>query len=300
MAGERLVLYVDILGFKQLVSREPLENMVARFDRIYGALGATAVYHEGREAEAVSVLATVERQDVINASGRSGNRFAFEAATQMTLFMMSDSVIVYSKPLSRADQDFIDQLSTILRLARTILFKLLDNNLPSRGALAFGEFHAEPADDIYVGRALVEAYDYAERQDWIGTLVAPSLSSDVEALERASANVEWCNNRGIAVPGFDYLLFDVPVKNDSPDCTSLWCRMARVLLRYSGIGGHCRHEYRTTHRLYVANWATSVYARDFAGSELAATGLRSTPDVARKYENTLSFLDIASRVGFAA
>lgn len=300
MAHERLLFYFDILGFKKLVLRDSLEEMVRRFDEIYSALGATAIQYETRQAEAVSILATVERQDAIESSGRPGKRLAFETTTQMTLLIMSDSIIIYSKPLSRDDADFRGRLSAMLRIGRAVLDKLLEYNLPSRGALSFGEFHADPADGVYVGKALVEAYECAESQDWIGAVVAPSLSADVEAMYRASAVAEWRNNRAMALPGWDYRLWDVPIKKRSPDCGSSWCKVARRLLRFTGAFAHCQHEWRGTQTLFVVNWATTLRPRGFANSELAVAGLRAAPDVARKYKNTLLFLERASRESFAA
>jgi hypothetical protein len=300
MPNDRLLLYFDILGFKKLVLREPLERMVERFDQIYSALGTTAVHHETRQAEDLSVADVAERQDAIATSGRQGKRAAFETATHMTLLIMSDSIIVYSKPLSRSDLAFQERLSAMLRIGRTLLDKLLEYSLPCRGALSFGEFHADPSDGIYVGSALVEAYEYAESQDWIGAVVAPSLHHDVDAMQRTSTMVEWPKARSTAVPQWDYRLWDVPLKRLSDDCTNLLCGTTRRLLRRTPIAMHCKHEWRGVQRLYVLNWATSPHASRFAQSQLVVTGLCASQDVARKYKNTLSFLNQVARARLAA
>jgi hypothetical protein len=296
MAQELLLLYFDILGFKKLVQRQPLDVMVKRFDQIYSALGETAVNYETREAEAVSIVATVERQEAIASAGRGGKRAAFEAATGMTLLMMSDSIIIYSQPISRAHAEFQNRVAAMLRIGRSVLDKLLEYGLPARGAVSFGEFYAAPVDGVYVGRALVEAYEWAESQDWIGAVVAPSLAADVEVMQQAAVDSEWRSNRGMALPGWDYVLWDVPFKK-ARDCGRLWCRIRRSLTRFNLLESHCRHEWLGTERLYALNWATSPHASRFAQSQITNDGLRAGPEVARKYRNTLLFLERTMREG---
>jgi hypothetical protein len=184
----------------------------------------------------------------------------------------------------------------MLRIGRTVLDELLQHNLASRGAISFGDFHANPADEIYVGRALVEAYEWAESQDWIGVVVAPSLAMDVRALEVASRSIEWATDRGVALAHWDFVSWDVPFKSRSLACGSLLCRA----WRFTGLAVHCRHEWLGRQRLYVVNWTTTPRAREFPASELAAAGLREPPEVARKYKNTLTFLKQMSRAGLAA
>ena len=267
MSHERLVAYFDILGFKNLVLSESLESMVGKFGQIYTTIGAAAVRHEAVQQNVLSVMAIAERYDKIEASALSGIRRAFEEATQMTLLILSDSVIVYSAPLRRTDEDFQRHLSTMLRVSRTVLDKLLEYGLPVRGAISYGEFYVDAANGIYVGRALVEAYGAAETQEWIGVVVAPTLGDDIAAMEQAFSMALWRENRWLVRPDWDYVMLDVPFKKGSK-------------------------------RMYVVNWATSPNASKFATSELFTVGTRSTPHVALKYTNTLRFLDEAARKGF--
>jgi len=198
MAYERLLAYFDILGFKSLVLRDPLEKMVERFGHIYTTIGAAAVRHEAAGQDALSVAAIADRYNQIESFDLAGVRSAFEDATQMTLLIMSDSVIMYSTPLAKSDERFRRQLSAMLRISRTVLEKLLEYQLPARGAISYGEFYADSANGIYVGRALVEAYETAESQEWIGAVAAESLSGELASMHQSFTMEDWRKNRWLA------------------------------------------------------------------------------------------------------
>jgi hypothetical protein len=300
MKPERFVFYCDILGFKNLVLRGPLEKMVSLFVDIYSTIGRTAIAHASRQADAISVADIAERQDAIESSDPQAKRAAFESETRTTLLLMSDSVVIYSEPLKRDDARFFRELSSMVRIARKVLETLLDHNLPSRGALSFGEFYVDAANSIYVGKALVEAYELAESQEWIGAVIGQSLTEDLSEMNRTFPADEWQKHRWLAMSNWDYLLYDVPVKKQTRDCESFWCKAKRFAFRYARIKDHCRHEWCGSRRLYVANWATSPNAHKFAQSELFAAGVRAELAIARKYRNTLSFLEHVARTRLAA
>ena len=48
-----------------------------------------------------------------------------------------------------------------------------------RGAIAHGEFYADPKANAYVGKALIDAYKLEEDQDWLGL----SLHDSVEVVK---------------------------------------------------------------------------------------------------------------------
>lgn len=88
---------------------------------------------------------------------------------------------------------------------RAFFQRMLLRRIPLRGSLTVGKFYVE-SDAILIGPALVEAYDYAERQDWLGFVLTP----------KACRHLKGYNKDGRSV--YDILLehyyrpWDVPIK----------------------------------------------------------------------------------------
>lgn len=80
----------------------------------------------------------------------------------------SDTFIIFSEDDSDLSFQAIDLIS------RWLMFSLLRRNIPVRGAIACGPFYADNSNRIYLGQALLEAYEWGENQDWIGMLLCPS------------------------------------------------------------------------------------------------------------------------------
>ena len=178
---------------------------------------------------------------------------------------MSDSVVLYSAPIRRTSQEFDAKLSALVRISRTIIEKLLEFSLPARGALAFGQFYADTNNGIYVGRGLVEAYEEAESQEWIGAVFAPSLTDAMAAMESSFTMEKLKANSWLARAKWDYIRIDVPFKN------------------------HVQSRY-------VVHWATAPLAQHVLNGELLMTGAASTNlRVATKYANTINYLNACGR-----
>jgi hypothetical protein len=85
----------------------------------------------------------------------------------------SDTFLFYSPPNSNLPFNTIDWVGNLLA-------NIIQTGIcPFRGALAYGEFWADEDNRIYAGGALLEAHQYAEAQDWIGFVVAPSALSQI-------------------------------------------------------------------------------------------------------------------------
>jgi len=54
------------------------------------------------------------------------------------------------------------------------MFFLIQAEIPARGAIAFGELYADASERIFYCKGLIQAYEYAEEQDWIGLILSPS------------------------------------------------------------------------------------------------------------------------------
>jgi len=106
----------------------------------------------------------------------------------------SDTFILYAPGDSR------ECFETINSAAGNFFTDMVRDVGPLRGALTCGRFYADRARNIFVGPALIDAHDYAEKQDWIGYVLTPQA---VEELSKMKPPVVW--------PG-DYVWWKVPVK----------------------------------------------------------------------------------------
>ena len=83
----------------------------------------------------------------------------------------SDSIVFYTR------DDSIECLETILNVSGEFMNVVITG--PSRmirGAIAHGEFFADPTANAYVGRALIDAYKLEERQDWLSCSIGNSVA----------------------------------------------------------------------------------------------------------------------------
>ncbi len=77
-----------------------------------------------------------------------------------------------------------------------------------RGALSAGGFYSEPEYNIYVGPALIDAYEYTEKQHWIGFVISPSARSELQKINLCPPD------RG------KYAEYDVPIKTKEKNVKS--------------------------------------------------------------------------------
>ncbi|MCH7472651.1 hypothetical protein IIA79_06845 [bacterium] len=149
LEGERFLLYVDILGFRDLVQSNETRAVYMLLDQL---------------------LAQCEESKFLLKGFR-------------TLYF-SDTVLIYKESREFLERELLD----ICFIASKLWCALAANNIPCRGALAYGDFHAEMNSSgehiVFCGKALVEAHDITEGtklgNDWIGIRVCPSV---LEVLE---------------------------------------------------------------------------------------------------------------------
>ena len=77
-----------------------------------------------------------------------------------------------------------------------------------RGALSFGEFYADKENGIFLGRAFIDAYQYAEKQHWIGLVISPKARAELQKISLCPPD------RG------KYLEYDVPIKTKEKNIKS--------------------------------------------------------------------------------
>ena len=105
----------------------------------------------------------------------------------------SDTFLIYAPDDTK--QAFLSiQQTTMLFMHRLILA-----GIPFRGAMSCKEFYADKENNLFFGKALNEAYDYGEKQDWIGFILAPSAVEQVKQV-------------GLSIKSLGYEYWDIPQK----------------------------------------------------------------------------------------
>jgi hypothetical protein len=73
-------------------------------------------------------------------------------------------------------------LTEIESVARWFAYFLITAQIPLRGAISFGSMYCDFSNRIFIGEALVEAYEYGEGQDWVGFVLSPSAAAEMQRL----------------------------------------------------------------------------------------------------------------------
>ncbi len=97
--------------------------------------------------------------------------------------------------------DSEDSFGCIATTTKCFCWRVMGKSWPLRGAIGFGQFYADESNHIFLGSGLIDAYKYAEKQNWIGIIVTPKANSRLREL-----NVE-LKKRPVM-----FREYDVPVK----------------------------------------------------------------------------------------
>jgi len=138
------VAFLDVLGFRAIVGSQNSEEKLANYT-----------------------------DTVDNAIQLAG-----PCVLQYVIF--SDSVVVNS------NRDDDESFESILAACATLFAKFLQSGIAMRGAIAHGQFlrSSKPNGAFVAGRPIVEAYDYENRQNWVGIMLSPSTIARQPDLEQ--------------------------------------------------------------------------------------------------------------------
>ncbi len=99
-----------------------------------------------------------------------------KADTMVERAWFSDTFLFYS--IDDSKDSFLD----IEFFARWFTYFSISHGTPLRGAISCGDFYADNQNSIFFGQALVEAYEYGENQNWLGFLLCPSATEEMQAI----------------------------------------------------------------------------------------------------------------------
>jgi hypothetical protein len=154
--GNCWVAYFDIIGFKNL-----LKDSLGQYKTI--------------EDVTIAMDSFVEYvyYDILRKLEEKGKYWP----DKVSVHWFSDTFFLYTFDGSR------ESLNGIETLAPHFLVDVISANLAAlRGALSFGAFYANKENGIFLGPALIDAYQYAEKQHWIGFVITPKACSELQKI----------------------------------------------------------------------------------------------------------------------
>jgi hypothetical protein len=151
----RWVTYLDLLGFAELVRTEDWVNIFSKY---------------------APIIERYTREDLI-------------AEPTIEQVWFSDTFLLYSP------DDTILSFTAIDRRTRAFVEFLVSEGIPVRGAISCDDLYADKQNNIFFGKALLEAYHYGENQNWIGLILTPSSVEQLATIglpaERQSGYACW-------------------------------------------------------------------------------------------------------------
>jgi hypothetical protein len=91
---------------------------------------------------------------------------------RLKVILFSDTVVFYTL------DDTNESFDLVLKACSQSLYALLKQDIPMRGAIAYGSFRRSDQTSggaVIAGRPIIEAHHYESQQQWIGVMLAPSV-----------------------------------------------------------------------------------------------------------------------------
>lgn len=137
------ISHFDILGFKSLIEKEDqsleLELLKSKITEVISKLDAEIEKHD----------ACIDYQ------------------------FYADTFIIISK------NDRINDYPSLIRVSKNFINACIYNRIPIRGAISFGDVQLGHQKKIIIGKAFLEAHVYGEDQNWIGLILTPSATNQL-------------------------------------------------------------------------------------------------------------------------
>lgn len=147
-------------------------------------------------------------------------------------------------------------------LAKQFFVECIWKRRPLCGALSFGLFHAEKKENIYIGPAFIDAYQYVEKQEWIGLVITPKACCKLKEYDFKPFN------------NLEYTAYDVPVKGKKE-------------FKYGKITIPLETENLFSYKHYIHNQIENRINQ----MKKEAENKGADQSILFKYENTLKFIN---------
>lgn len=184
--GNCWIAYFDILGFKKLVSQ-----------------------YEGN----IDSFAKIIYKNVLDEIIKRCDRISDELDKKVDYAWFSDSFILFT------EDDTSASFSSLETALWEVIQKMMFRKHMLRAALSVGEFYANKERNTYIGPALIDAYEYAEKLEFIGQVMTPKAHDKL-------------SGPGYGINTFKYSEYQVPIKSEVVKEEKLFTRNIYSLKRY--------------------------------------------------------------------
>src|SRR5690349_20963140 len=126
---QRMLIYVDLLGFKNRVRTTPLDNVIRILRDLLYSVYVGVIRYAVRSGEPLETLTQLP------ACSPEGPTLALvldelRKRTALSVLLMSDSLVLYSDPVATDEPTFTQQLTSLVLLGRTLMLELFELQLP--------------------------------------------------------------------------------------------------------------------------------------------------------------------------
>lgn len=176
---KRWFAYFDLLGFANQVRTSEIYNVLPIYEKVL---------------EAIAEKAEPKKSKGINYS------------------WFSDTFIIFTKGHSAEEFALIEQAS------RLFFQKLILHKIAVRGALSFGDLYTQQEKNIFLGEALMDAYEYGEKQNWLNFVITPSAYKalhDIDLPMEERLNYRLVNNTNVITHHISHPVFAYAFNNGS-------------------------------------------------------------------------------------
>jgi hypothetical protein len=157
---ERVVAYFDMLGFTELIIRQPHIDAVARLSEL------NEIIEEVIEKE----------NEVYDLHKKKHGDFCFYQPIKSVRF--SDSVVFITESAT------VQQVTGMSALCSDFFGRCIGKGIPIKGAIARGEFRADFENNTFCGRPLVDAYQLSEEIEFMGVAYHHSFEKKIEPTQQ--------------------------------------------------------------------------------------------------------------------
>ena len=216
-------------------------------------------------------------RDVLKQALDTGKR----SNVKCKFIFFSDSFIFYT------DDDSHDAFSCI-EVTSSLFFRAMflgKEKIPMRGCLNVGRFCADEDNRIFFGPALIEAYDCAEGQNWIGFVLSEKTREKLSSFESAGIKSGYKNR---------YVEYLVPYKKEpnekEPKLRNLLAYNLNLLTTIGNTGQARGQQYELWTALGFMKYVAQMLSIKKGNQSIDVEESSDYEEIITKYDNTEKFM----------
>ena len=276
----RIVAFLDILGFSRLVENSSPMQVVRAFHEIFSSILISRYREIQNEIVELALVPDSKEQakplfeKLKYASSILSKDGTVESKDELDTFLkgifpfhymiVSDSIIVYSDVVVE-NTNIVDVFEEFVVFVRHLVVSSLLRRLPLRGAISFGEFYVDDRNSIYFGKSLLDAIKLEKQQNWIGCIISENLNDII---------ADYLSTRSFPIPK----------------------QIVPTLRHIHPLAGHTINRYpvplhkKPPMEAFIVNWYGALIGKIQLNDGFFDSELTGIPSIDVKYRNTLQYM----------